>query len=61
MTDRYTKAVLTIIALTLVGMLAAQLTPLAHAQSDGQCGAISHPCYVKSDRPLYVHVVPLSN
>jgi hypothetical protein len=49
MTDRYTKTVLTIIAVTLVGMLAAQLTPVAHAQIGGEeCGySPMHPCYVR--------------
>jgi hypothetical protein len=30
--DRYTKTLLTIIAVALVGLLAVQLTPSAHAQ-----------------------------
>ena len=32
MVDRYTKTVLTVIAVALVGLLAVQLTPVAHAQ-----------------------------
>jgi hypothetical protein len=44
MTDRYTKIVLTVIAVTLMGMLAAQLTPAAHAQ--GQACGTSTPCQV---------------
>jgi uncharacterized protein (DUF779 family) len=45
MIDRYTKAVLTVIAASLLGLLAVQLTPVAHAQSGG-CGSSSSPCYV---------------
>ena len=56
MTDRYTKAVLTIIAAALVANLALRLTPSAHAQGLGEaCGAFGNPCYVSSDR-LPVHV-----
>jgi hypothetical protein len=48
MTDRYTKAVLTIIALALTGLLAVQMTPAAHAQIGGGCGdSRVRPCYVE--------------
>ena len=45
MIDRYTKTVLTVIATALVGLLAVQLTPAAHAQS-GTCGSQMQPCFV---------------
>ncbi|HXQ12735.1 MAG TPA: hypothetical protein VN805_17220 [Caulobacteraceae bacterium] len=49
MVDRYTKAVLTIIAVALVLQLAVQLTPQAHAQGSG-CGASQFsPCFVKGE------------
>ncbi len=44
MVDRYTKIVLTVIAAALVGLLAVQLTPAAHAQGEG-CGRTT-PCQV---------------
>jgi hypothetical protein len=46
--DRYTKTVLTIIAIALVGLLAVQLTPTAHAQGTDACGGYTNPCYVKA-------------
>jgi hypothetical protein len=48
MTDRYTKTVLTVIAAALVGLLAVQLTPTAHAQGTYSCGSPNDPCYVRT-------------
>ena len=59
MVDRYTKIVLTIIAAALVGLLAVQLTPVAHAQISEGCGSSqSYPCYIKPTGPLEVYQVP---
>ena len=45
MVDRYTKVVLTVIALALVGLVASQAIPGAKAFSD--CGKWEHaPCYI---------------
>jgi hypothetical protein len=56
MVDRYTKIVLTVIAATLVGLLAVRLTPVAHAQTDPGCGTYPDPCYIKAQEPLPVDV-----
>lgn len=56
MTDRYTRAVLTIIAAALVGLLAVQLTPAAQAQIEAGCGSMTNPCYVKTLSPVEVYV-----
>jgi hypothetical protein len=46
MVDRYTKAVLTVIAAALVALAIQQAVPSASAASD--CGTRSYdPCYVK--------------
>jgi hypothetical protein len=48
MTDRYTKAVLTVIAVALV-LIALQLgTPRATAQFGDGCGGQTNPCYVNT-------------
>jgi len=49
--DRYTKTLLTIIAAALVGLLAVQLTPSAHAQIGEGCGNNKfQPCYIEITR-----------
>lgn len=61
MVDRYTKTVLTVIAIALVGLLAAQLTPRAAAQT-ANCGStVSTPCFVRNypGLPLFVAAVPM--
>jgi hypothetical protein len=50
MLDRYTKVVLTIIAVTLVALVAQQAIPTARASAD--CGDSSY-------RPCYMHIVNL--
>jgi len=56
MIDRYTRTVLTIIAVALVGLLAVQLTPVARAQGMG-CGEPANPCYVSiANSPIHVFV-----
>jgi hypothetical protein len=57
MTDRYTKTVLTVIAAALVGLLAVQLTPTAHAQTR-ECGSGVDPCYVVWTYAMPVRVSP---
>lgn len=60
MIDRYTKTVLTVIAVALVGLLAVQLTPRANAQMAGCGGSTGSPCYVSNlgGYPLSVRVSP---
>lgn len=53
MIDRYTKIMLTIIA---VALLAAQFAPTAHAQNNAACGTEFNPCYIKSQDPLQVTI-----
>lgn len=57
MIDRYTKVVLTVIAVALSGICIGQLTPRAQAQGDG-CGRNGNPCYVTNfgGLPLAVSV-----
>jgi hypothetical protein len=56
MTDHYTKAVLTVIAIALVVIAARGFVPQAGAQ-DG-CGSDSmSACYVRTDVPLAVRIV----
>jgi hypothetical protein len=45
MIDRYTKIVLTIIAVSLAGLMVSQMMPKAMAQGSG-CGSRQDPCYV---------------
>ena len=45
MIDRYTKIVLTIIAVSLAGLLVSQLMSNAMAQGSS-CGSRQDPCYV---------------
>jgi hypothetical protein len=55
MVDRYTKTVLTVIALSLAALAIEQAAPPARAQEAG-CGTQRNPCFVASDynRPLIV-------
>jgi len=56
MTDRYTKVVLTVIALALVGIIAQGLVRSATAQPNS-CGiSAGAPCYVMANTPLRVQV-----
>lgn len=48
MIDRYTKIVLTIIAMSLVGLFTKDLLQPASAQISG-CGSGGNPCYVQFD------------
>jgi hypothetical protein len=59
MIDRYTKTVLTVIALALVGLLTVQLIPRAQAQM-ASCGTAGNACYVTNygGLPLSVKVAP---
>jgi hypothetical protein len=45
MNDRYTKAVLTVIAAALVVLAVERVMPVASAQSSA-CGVSRDPCYV---------------
>ena len=60
--DLYTKAVLTTIAAALVGLVAQNAVPSAHAQNARQtvCGIdVGLPCYIATgQQPLYIHVIP---
>ena len=46
MIDRYTKFVLSLIAISLVGIFLQGLVPNALAQLGENCGTVSNPCYV---------------
>jgi hypothetical protein len=56
MVDRYTKAVLTVIAAALTGLFVTQLTPPARAQISAGCGTDLYPCYIKTQSPLMVEI-----
>ena len=66
MLDRYTKAVLTVIAAALVVLVLQNAFPGARAQSGSTCGGARNPCYVTATpsdpvfiaagNPLFVHV-----
>jgi hypothetical protein len=48
MGDNYTKALLTVIAASLVMLSIHQVAPSASAQIGGQCGLqVDVPCYIK--------------
>lgn len=53
--DRYTKAVLTVIAVALVVIAVRDAVPEARAFSQG-CGDIINPCSVTNLTPLIVKV-----
>lgn len=57
MVDRYTKAVLTVIAIALAGICFKLFTPAAQAQGLS-CGYPSSPCYVSDfgTSPLTVEI-----
>lgn len=57
--DRYTKAVLTVIAAALVVLAVQQAMPRAHALGEGCGAAPSLACYVTSSPsdPVYIAVV----
>ena len=58
--DRYTKSVLTVIAVALAVIAIQNLIPTARAQA-GRCGdAASTPCYVTTQQgtPFYVQADP---
>jgi len=56
MVDRYTKVVLTVIAMALLGIFVQGLVRPAIAQSNG-CGSILEGCYIRTFNPIEVHVV----
>ncbi len=56
MIDRYTKIVLTVIALALTGICIGQFTPKAHAQMGNGCGSMGNPCYVATLSAIAVRV-----
>lgn len=60
MTDRHTKAVLTVIAAGLLGIAIEGAAPYAIAQATAPCGDARNPCYVVSvpDRPVYISNTP---
>ena len=60
MIDRYTKAVLTVIAASLTAIAIEQAIPAAHAQSAGCTGSSNGPCYVTPYPGLPFKVVVVS-
>lgn len=53
MIDRYTKAVLTVIAASLAILAAGTIVPKAGAQIGIGCGGASSPCYIATSlRPI---------
>ncbi len=56
MIDRYTKVVLTVIALSLATLAIEQAGPPAHAAPPSGCGSFNSPCYVANsfNAPLFV-------
>jgi hypothetical protein len=57
MVDRYTQAVLTVIAASLVALVGQNTVQSAKAQM-AQCGDKKSPCYVAASRPFYVEASP---
>ncbi len=57
MLDRYTKAILTVIAAALAGVAVEGAVPQASAQGELACGTSTNPCYVFNQlgRPLEIH------
>ena len=60
MIDRYTKSILTVIAVSLMALVMQNFSPMARAQSGESCGTGRNPCYVTSlpKLPVYVQVNP---
>lgn len=56
-TDRYTKAVLTVIAVSLVVLIVQNTTGTAEAQRTYLACQISNPCYVTNSRLTPLSVV----
>ena len=57
MIDRYTKTVLTVIAVTLVMLVLQNLTSRANAESSEGCGrSFVNPCYLATASPLDVRI-----
>jgi hypothetical protein len=56
MIDRYTKAVLTLIALALVALAVEQ--GIGRASAEFQCGTPDTPCFVEASSPygMLVHI-----
>jgi len=56
MVDRYTKVVLSVIALALSALAIEQAAPAARAQgvAGASCGDSDHPCWVKFQEPVEV-------
>jgi hypothetical protein len=54
MVDRYTKVVLTVIALALTVIAVRDVVGPVSAQLDEPCGRIDRPCYIVADRPVKV-------
>ena len=46
MIDKYTKLMLTIIAVALSVIAARDLAPTSAVAKAGDCGSINHPCYI---------------
>jgi hypothetical protein len=55
MIDRYTKAVLTVIAVSLTALVFQNVSTIAFAQNES-CGSSKNPCYVISTakQPVWV-------
>ena len=50
MIDRYTKFILTLIAVGLLGIAAEGLTPRAYAQTPEEpCGGPANPCHITNE------------
>ncbi len=56
MIDHYTKIVLTVIACSLVALVAQNFIHPAIAQSGQECGGIRNPCYITAYDPLEVKI-----
>ena len=58
MIDRYTKAVLTVIAIALSTIAVQQVVGPARAQLGTECGSRITPCFVTTHLPIGVRVFP---
>jgi hypothetical protein len=56
MIDRYTKAVLTVIAAALMTLAVERIVPGASAQSGGCGDSSQNACFIRSSDPLEVRV-----